>query len=324
MRTWLLVVCAGVVASVASTAFAQDEGPAVANVAEFNLDTLTGPNVGEPTLPRPPAPSPIEITPEEEPAINTGAVHLSLGIDFTNAYFFRGLRQEDEGFLAQPWATVGFDIVNSDDWSLQAYVGTWNSLHTEETGAADTEDMIGMWYESDAYLGLTAATGAWELGAQYGWFTSPSSAFTTVEELQFSVAYDDSEAMGAWALSPSVVLVIETGDGTSDGRGKGAYLAGSVAPGFDCTSFEGLAFSFPVIVGVSASDYYEHSDGSDDFFGFASAGAKAEYALPGSGRYGAWSCYVACNVLFLGDLAKEINEDEGTAFVVAAGVSMEY
>lgn len=322
MRTLSLAFV--LLAGTATSAFAQDDGSQVANVPDFFPEALVGPNTGETALPKPPPPSPIAIEPGEEPGVNTGAIHLSLGIDFTNAYFSRGLRQEDKGFLAQPWATVGFDLVNNDDWTLQGYVGVWNSLHSKKTGAANTEESISTWYESDAYFGLTGTTGNWELGAQYGWFTSPNSAFTTVEELQLSASFDDSECMGDWSLSPAVMLVVETGDGTSDGMGKGAYLQCSVEPGCECSTVEGLAFSFPVIAGFSASDYYEHSDESDDFLGFVSLGAKASYELPCNKKYGAWSCYLACNVLFLGDLAKEINDDNGTEFVASAGVSMEY
>ena len=325
MRTKSVLPAVAAFFAAASHAAAQDNGSSLANAAEFNMELLAGPNTGEPALPTPPPPRSLELQePAVEPPVNTGAIHLSLGLDLTNAYFSRGLRQEDEGFIAQPWATVGLDLLNNDAWSLQAYAGSWNSLHTEETGAANTEDSIGKWYESDAYFGLTASTGNWELGAQYGWFTSPNSAFTTVEELQFSASYDDSGAMGEWALAPSAVLVIETGDGTSDGLGKGTYLQCSVEPGCACSAVEGLAFSVPVIAGFSASDYYEHEDGSDDAFGFLSVGAKATYTPQCDGRYGEWSCYLAAHALFLGDLGKELNDDDGTALVISAGVSMEY
>ncbi len=324
MRTLSLAVCAGFVAVIACPVRAQEDGSAVANVPEAFPEMLAGPNSSEPALPKPPPPSPIKIEPGEEPGENKGAIHLSLGVDFTNAYFSRGLRQEDDGLVAQPWVTVGFDLITREDWSLQGYVGGWNSLHSEKTGAADTEDSISTWYESDAYFGVTAVAGRWELGAQYGWFTSPNSAFTTVEELQFSAAYDDADALGDWALSPQALLVIETGDGTSDGQGRGTYGALSVEPGCECGWMEGLAFSFPAVAGFSVSDYYEHSDGSDDFLGFISVGAKATYTIPCDKRCGDWSCYLGANVLLLGDLAKEVNDNDGTALVVSAGVSMEY
>jgi hypothetical protein len=64
--------------------------------------------------------------------------------------------------------------------------------------------------------------------------------------------------MGAWSLSPAAALVIETGDGTSDGLDKGAYLQLSVEPGFDIEqeTVESLRLSFPVVLGLSARDYY--------------------------------------------------------------------
>ena len=247
----------------------------------------------------------------------------------TSAYFYRGLRLEDEGAIVQPSTTVGLDLVEKDEWSLQGYMGTWHSVHDVATGATTQDSTLENWYESDVYFGLTLNAGAWEFGAQYGWFLSPSDAFTTVEELQFTAAYDDSEAMGDFALAPAVMVVIETGEGTSDGFDTGVYAQASIEPDVTLSEDDGLSMSFPMIVGVSLSDYYEHDDGSgsagnDDFFGFASVGASLAWDLPVSDRYGAWSCHVSANAQFLGDLAKEYNEDDGTVFVVTAGVSVEY
>lgn len=328
MRTWFLAAAAGLATT--PCLWAQDEGSSLAAAAEFSLEALPGPNTGDAALPKPLLPRPLGVEPgDEAPTFNTGAVHLSLGMDLSNAYFYRGLRIEDDGLIAQPWATVGMDLVNNDTWTLQAIAGSWNSWHDEETDAGTDDGTLASWYESDIYFGLTAATGNWEVGAQYGWFVSPSDAFTTVEELQFSVSYDDSECLEDFALAPSAMVIIETGEGTSDGFGKGVYAQVAIEPSLALNEDETLNLSFPVIVGVSASDYYEHDDGEgaagdDDFFGFASVGATLAFELPVSDRYGAWSCYVGVNAQLLGDLATEYNDDDDTAFVASAGISVEY
>ena len=80
----------------AAVAHAQDDGAAVASAPDYFPEVLLGPNTGEPALPTPPGPAGLK--PElGESQVNAGAAHLSLGLDVTSAYFYRGLRLEDEG-----------------------------------------------------------------------------------------------------------------------------------------------------------------------------------------------------------------------------------
>src|SRR5262245_7053171 len=52
--------------------------------------------------PAAPAAAPAEPAPE---AVNKGKVSLSLGVDFVTEYFFRGISQENQGAIVQPYAT---------------------------------------------------------------------------------------------------------------------------------------------------------------------------------------------------------------------------
>ncbi len=304
---------------IAGAAIAQD-GVEVTNVPEMAEFMLPGPNVGEDRLPTPKMPE--ETATAEAPARR---ILVTLGLDLTNAYYSRGLRQEDRGVIAQPYATVGLDFFRGEDWNWQAYVGTWHSIHDRKTAAGTSDESRAPWYEADAYFGVIAETGNWTLAAQYGWFLSPSDAFTTVEELQFSATYDDSEAMGAWAMSPTATLIIETGDGTTSFE-KGAYLQLSAAPSyeFEQQTFESLSISAPVMVGLSAWDYYQETDDEDNFFGFASVGVKLSADLYTSDEWGSVSACIAGNYLLLGDMASQVNDDEDTAFVWSAGISYSY
>ena len=47
--------------------------------------------------------------------VNTGKISFSAGIDFTNAYFFRGLKQENEGFISQPYAELSASLFDAPD-----------------------------------------------------------------------------------------------------------------------------------------------------------------------------------------------------------------
>jgi hypothetical protein len=313
-------------AGLTAHARAQDS---LANAAESLPDAMlpAGPGVPRDELPPPPAPATIAVPEASEPqAANTGAIHFSGGVDFTNAYVFRGYRLEDRGFIAQPYAGLAIDLHTSDAWWLQGTFSTWHSLHDRATAATATDDLMRRWYEADYVAGLTLGRGNWTFTGGYAWFASPNGGFTTVEELQLGVKYNDAEALGAWALAPAAVFALETGDGTSDGRDRGAYLQLSIEPGFnvETQAVGDIRFSFPAMVGISLKDYYQDSTGNDDALGFASVGAKASVAIPFDSRYGSWSAYVAGSYAFLGDTTAAVNSDEDTIFVVSGGVSFSY
>ena len=78
--------------------------------------------------------------PEEPVDPNTGALTLSFGVDFTNAYFFRGIGQENQELLVQPWGTLAIALVDGDTFDMGISVGTWNSLHNGPTGTQDFGD----------------------------------------------------------------------------------------------------------------------------------------------------------------------------------------
>lgn len=72
----------------------------------------------------------------------------SMGVDFTTAYFFRGIVQENQGVISQPWVELGYNLHSADEGlkSVDLVFGVWNSLHDGPTGGAG-----GIWYESDFY-----------------------------------------------------------------------------------------------------------------------------------------------------------------------------
>ena len=84
---------------------------------------------------------------------NPGAMTLTGGFDFANAYFFRGIPQDDTGVVMWPYGDLGFALYSGDGGlkSVGVNVGTWNSLHT---GSAGSDGPSGkLWYESDFYAG---------------------------------------------------------------------------------------------------------------------------------------------------------------------------
>ena len=67
------------------------------------------------------------------------------------------------------------------------------------------------------------------LNTIYYFYTSPNGAFTTVQELNMKLAWDDSEAFGAWSMQPWINVAYET-ENTSYGPSRGTGVQLGVAP----------------------------------------------------------------------------------------------
>lgn len=293
-------------------------------VAEVMVEMESDPR-GVPDMDAPAVETPSPDAAPSEPAEPDRDIHLSFGVDYTNAYYFRGIVQEDHAFILQPYATLTLDLWEHDDFTLTGSVGTWNSFHDSPTNAGNTGEFTENWYEADFIAAFGLAIDKFSFAAQYIWYTSPSDSFETVTEFDFIASYDDSELLGAWKLSPSVLLAVETGDDFADGADaeQGVYLQASISPGFSVKLCEeaDLSINFPISAGFSLSDYYEDADGDDDAFGFFSVGVKASVPLPIPESYGSWTFSASATALILGDHTAEYNDDRDTEFVATVGIS---
>lgn len=269
----------------------------------------------------------------EEPAAEGGEpgskLAFKFGTDWTTAYFFRGIRQEDRGFIVEPYGEMGFELLSGEEGSLSLIAGIWNSFHDHATGATNNSDLVDKWYESDLYVGLSGSLGDFSMGVSYIFYTSPNGAFATVQEVDFFLGYDDSHFWGdsTFAINPSIVLAHETGGGNADGGlNRGTYLQPGIAPGFtaDLGPLGDVGFSFPILVGLSLSDYYENAGGGDETFGYLSVGAKATFTLPIPQDFGAWSLTGGVNVLFLGDSTEAINGGDDSEVIGSVGLLIEF
>ena len=129
---------------------------------------------------------------------NPGNLTMTGGIDFLNAYLFRGIPQDDTGVVMWPYGDLGIALHSGDGVfkSLGVNVGLWNSLHTGNAGLDGPSEKL--WYESDFYatfgLGFGAGT---SLGVTYTAYTSPNGVFNTVRELSFKFARRRQRRAGA-------------------------------------------------------------------------------------------------------------------------------
>lgn len=269
---------------------------------------------------------------EETSDPNTGAISLGAGTNVSTHYFFRGILQEDQGFITQPWAELGFNLYEGTDGidSVDLSVGIWNSFHDEETGEA-TSDGADSWYEADLYAGVGVSfLEDFSAGLTYTAYTSPNDAFTTIEEISLSFGYDDS---GLWedagvedfALNPSLTAAFEI-DETAYGPDEGIYLDFGIAPSFTIVESGDypITLTVPVTVGLGLSDYYETTT-DDDHFGYVDLGL--DFSMPLAfmpAEFGAWEAGVGAHFLFLGDNLETTNNGDDFEVIGTFSLSMSY
>lgn len=274
-------------------------------------------------------------THEHLPQPNAGNISFSAGLDITNAYFFRGIIQEDQGFIAQSWLDATFKL--SDTVDLTA--GIWNSMHDMKTGAVRTDGTgVDWWYEADLYLGLSfAVADECSLGLTYTAYTSPNDAFTTIHELAISGSHDDADDwddtfLEGSGLQPSVTIAFEL-DGQADGASnEGIYLELAIEPSFTLIDSQDqpVTLAIPVTIGLSLGDYYEDPlspGGADDSnFGYLDIGAVLSTPLnviPSD--YGTWEASLGLHYLFLSESTENINANgDDSEFILSLGISMGY
>jgi len=227
---------------------------------------------------------------QSPPDPNTGALTLTGGMDFTNAYFFRGIPQDDTEVIMQPHVDVGIGLSSGDGAlkSVGVNVGTWNSLHT---GSAGLDGPGKLWYESRfiATLGLGFGGGV-SFGTTYTAYTSPNNAFNSVQEIAFKVS-------AGTLVRPYALLAVELKGQADGGAAKGKYLELGVGPRLGVSGF---TVTVPVKVGLSLGDYYEGSLG-DERFGFLSAAGVLTKGISDGSRFGSWNIHGGVEFLMLGD-----------------------
>lgn len=261
------------------------------------------------------------------------------GIDFTSQYFFRGIIQENQGIIAQPYAALTYDLLESKEKDnflrdLDVTFGLWNSVHDGPTGGSG-----GPWYEADFYIDVGAkVSDNWKLDARYTAYTSPNGTFNafsggrynTVQEIAFGGRYDDKGGRSLLfdfesGLQPHALIAFEISGQRDFGNQKGIYVEAGIEPSFNIGKLGSgdLKFAVPVTIGLSLSDYYEKAGGGDsDAFGFLDIGGDLSSPLTFiPDRFGKWTAHVALHLLLLGDNTEEYNNFDGNELIFSFGVA---
>lgn len=268
---------------------------------------------------------------------NPGALTITGNIDFLNQYMFRGLRQNGSGIATWPAVDLGIAAYSGEGGlkSVGINFGTWNSLHTGDTGQDGPSGKL--WYESDFYAALGFGFGGGtSFTTTYTAYTSPNNMFSTVKEIMFKLGVDDSGALGKAAVKPYVIFAFEVdtteGTGQADaGLNAGKYVELGIAPGYAGSK---ASISVPLKVGFSAGDYYEVVDtvtstSKDNKFGYFSVAGIVTVPLGGTTKFGGWNIHFGAEYQRLGDTTAAINfDDDGdpkkNQFIGSVGFGFSY
>lgn len=259
---------------------------------------------------------------ETAAAGNEGRVSLGAGIDIGSAYFFRGIVQETDGFIGQPFLEGGFTLYEGDGGITSASVtgGVWNSMHSGPTGLDGDNGDPELWYEADFYASLALGLqGDMETSVTYTAYMSPNSVFSTVKEVAVGFSH------GGLMMSPSATIAFETNGQADGGSNEGVYLElGAEAP-IPLAADSPVSLSVPMTVGLSLNDYYEHPvTGEDSRFGFFDFGVIASVPLGVPSDYGSWSVSGGVKFLVLGDTLEAFNGEDNFQPIVVGGISLAY
>lgn len=242
---------------------------------------------------------------------NTGALSISAGVDAVSEYWFRGIPQQDQGVILQPYATITASLWSNDEFSLSAFVGVWNSVHSEHPG------VTGGWYEADWIFGASVGLPAgFTLTPSFIIYHSPNGAWVETQEMDLTLAYNDSPLWGetgipGWAgLQPYATLAFETAGG-ADSLGKagdlGTYVELGITPAFTLIQSKDypVTLKFPLKVGLSIDSYYEYTDVSsgsaeNPTFGYFDGGIMAYVPLAFiPAEFGSWDLHGGVHFIVL-------------------------
>ncbi len=283
-------------------------------------------------------------TQESAPQINGEAKIWSLsgGVDFTNQYFFRGIKQEDQGLITQPYGELAIKFYEGSEGkavnSLSVFGGNWNSIHSGPTGhddATGTRDNPKSWYESDFYGGVRGTFfDKINTDVFYTCYYSPNGSFGAVHELATKVAFNDADCLGDWALSPYVLMAFELSNEADAGNNsktpgfhQGGYMELGIEPKWDPFKSKSLpvTFSFPVKVGLSMYDYFQDSTTDSSPFGYASFGVWANMPLTFIPKEaGVWTFSLGGTLMVLGPTTSNINDNRQLAGIGTARLTVSF
>lgn len=240
-------------------------------------------------------------------------------------YIYQGFVLETRGPVVQPYIELLGEFYTGDGFLTTASLklSIFNSIHFHNSGRSNIADPMRTWYEFEIKPGFEFVLAKQlTFTALYRRFESPNGFTGYANGLEFSLAFDDSELLGKFALNPHVTWIAPLSTDYEGGE-EGHYFEFGIEPSYEFGegSRYPITVELPVIIAGGDEHYY-----SGRSFGFASAGLTVRVPLaflpPSVGK---WS--LAANATFyrLGRTAAELtNGGEQNERLFAGVLSVEF
>ena len=254
----------------------------------------------------------------QSPASGGRPVSVASGVDVASDYIFRGVRQNSTEIVMWPFVEIGINRSTrvGPVQGVSVRTGTWNSLHTGDTGSDGPAGQP--WYESRLYGSFRLQFGRGvSVDTAFTAYTSPNDMFHSVKEIAVTVAADRPAVaripFHAYALLAAEIDTVP-GEGQLDGGARGGtYLELGAAPRHDVGR---VRVTVPVAVGLSLDDYYELA-GTDHMFGFMKIGGKAAVPIANG-----WTVHGGMEFQSLGETPRRFNGGDRTSVTAFVGVGV--
>jgi hypothetical protein len=212
-----------------------------------------------------------------------------LGVAFASEYLNgRALVLNSRGAIAQPYADIYFKLYEGTGFinKITFNIGLWSDIASQ---TVRPNSSVRNWFEFDYTAGFTVTMAKnFSATLSYFEFDSPNGTFGTPRSINFNLAYDDTDALGAFALHPHFTVLAELPAPGQAGIGPGGwYFEPGIAPSY--TFAKGTAypvtFSVPAKVGLGNERLYV-----GETFGYVSVGGNLAVPLAFiPSCYGAWT-----------------------------------
>jgi hypothetical protein len=256
--------------------------------------------------------SKIQVTPE----IAKSCISGDLGFNVVSEYLSRGIPQENQGVVVQPYSDIYFRLYEGDGFlnKVQLNLGVWSSLHSENTFGTGTTRS---WYEFDWTVGVSFTfLKDWTFTPTFVSNVSPNDAFQDYYGVNLNLSYDDTQLLGNWALHPFVNVEFELENKAGNGADQGVFYQFGVEPRW---ALGPVTASVPLTVAFGSNDFY-----TSNGFGYFSGGIKLAYPLAFVPEcYGAWTLTSSALYYRLdqaNDISRAITDSDEDRFVFGGGL----
>ena len=261
------------------------------------------------------------VTPTEPAA--TSNITGDIGFSFVSTYYSRGILQGPQGkagFDFEPYMDLYFKLYEDDKATVlnkvQLQLSFWSNIASDTKpglGGAATKGLSN-WTEFDWMPGIQFVLAKnFTLTVSYFEFDYPAQGASPQRSINSTIAYNDADLLGMWALNPHFTYLQEltgnpngghVGLGLAGGNKLGQYYEIGIAPSFTFmkSSKYPITLTLPVTGGFGSNGFYGTG------FGYASAGGNFSVPLafiPSS--FGSWTANAGGTYYYLGKFTSRAN-----------------